>query len=176
MIQESRVIQYWTLSVSSSNTSLHIPQCSFTTSQLVACFCFDFLVLAALMAPPYFCSLLQFWGVQASFLLHMMVKGLLLLNLRQPWLNVSLYIITVEGGELATTPAVERVDKDFFSSKVMTCMYRILYVWQKVANNFLDPSCNKYWNLIGQSRWYKSHITLVNSHIPPVNSMLWAWG
>ena len=31
--------------------------------------------------------------------------------------------------------------------------------------NLLDPSCYKYCDLIGQSRWYKSHITLVNSHI-----------
>ena len=31
--------------------------------------------------------------------------------------------------------------------------------------NLLDHSCYKYCDLIGQSRWYKSHKTLVNSHI-----------
>ena len=36
-------------------------------------------------------------------------------------------------------------------SKILErCIYRIL-----------DHSCNKCWNLIGQSRWYKSHIPLV---------------
>ena len=33
-----------------------------------------------------------------------------------------------------------------------------------VSNYYLDHSCYKYCDLIGQSRWYKFHITLVNSH------------
>ena len=36
---------------------------------------------------------------------------------------------------------------------------------QVLVDPTLDPSCYKYCDLIGQSRWYKSHITLVNSHI-----------
>ena len=38
---------------------------------------------------------------------------------------------------------------------------------QTVSRDYiaLDHSCYKYCDLIGQSRWYKSHIPLVNSHI-----------
>ena len=34
----------------------------------------------------------------------------------------------------------------------------------------LDHSCYKYCDLIGQSRWYTSHITLISSHITLVKS------
>ena len=43
---------------------------------------------------------------------------------------------------------------------------------RKIDSYFLlDPSCNKYCNLIGQNWSFKwTHRTLVNSHIPLVNS------